>query len=105
MLTITTNIMIRSRPDDDQRQVGLNKVDLGVRLENFHSGQESWSYPLRYGLQAVISMTDFKCTQFLQWSLPKLRMRWRGFRKVRGQVEITRIFRFWLLNTVICASR
>ncbi|HUI44455.1 MAG TPA: CheR family methyltransferase [Nitrospirota bacterium] len=31
-------------------------------------------------------MTDQACIQFLQWSLPKLRMRWKGFRKVRGQV-------------------
>lgn len=26
------------------------------------------------------------CTEFLQWSLPKLRFRWKGFRKVRSQV-------------------
>ena len=31
-------------------------------------------------------MKDQDCTQFLQWSLPQLRMRWQGFRKVRGQV-------------------
>jgi chemotaxis protein methyltransferase CheR len=31
-------------------------------------------------------MKDQDCTQFLQWSLPRLRMRWQGFRKVRGQV-------------------
>lgn len=31
-------------------------------------------------------MTHLDCTDFLQWSLPKLRMRWQGFRKVRGQV-------------------
>ena len=31
-------------------------------------------------------MKDRDCIQFLQWSLPKLRMRWPGFRKVRGQV-------------------
>lgn len=31
-------------------------------------------------------MTDQDCISFLQWSLPRLRMRWRGFRKVRGQV-------------------
>lgn len=30
-------------------------------------------------------MTD-NCIQFLQWSLPKLQMRWQGFRKVRSQV-------------------
>ena len=26
------------------------------------------------------------CTEFLQWCLPQLRMRWAGFRRVRGQV-------------------
>lgn len=26
------------------------------------------------------------CVRFLQWALPRLRMRWAGFRKVRGQV-------------------
>lgn len=31
-------------------------------------------------------MNDKDCAHFLQWSLPKLRMQWRGFRKVRGQV-------------------
>jgi chemotaxis protein methyltransferase CheR len=31
-------------------------------------------------------MTDRDCKQFLVWSLPQLRMRWKGFRKVRGQV-------------------
>lgn len=31
-------------------------------------------------------MTDQDCIQLLQWALPKLRMRWQGFRKVRGQV-------------------
>ncbi len=31
-------------------------------------------------------MTDWSCTEFLQWSLPKLRLRWEGFRKVRSQV-------------------
>jgi chemotaxis protein methyltransferase CheR len=29
---------------------------------------------------------DQDCTAFLQWALPRLRMRWGGFRKVRGQV-------------------
>ncbi len=32
-------------------------------------------------------MTDPQCVEFLQWALPRLRMRWRGFRKVRGQVR------------------
>ena len=31
-------------------------------------------------------MEDTKCVRFLQWALPNLNMRWRGFRKVRGQV-------------------
>jgi hypothetical protein len=31
-------------------------------------------------------MSDTDCVQFLQWALPRLRMRWPGFRKVRRQV-------------------
>lgn len=31
-------------------------------------------------------MKDVDCVQFLQWVLPRLRMRWPGFRKVRRQV-------------------
>jgi chemotaxis protein methyltransferase CheR len=31
-------------------------------------------------------MNDTECVAFLQWALPKLRMRWPGFRKVRRQV-------------------
>lgn len=31
-------------------------------------------------------MNDIDCVEFLQWALPRLRMRWVGFRKVRGQV-------------------
>lgn len=31
-------------------------------------------------------MRDEECVAFLQWALPQLRMRWAGFRKVRGQV-------------------
>ena len=31
-------------------------------------------------------MTNADCTSFLQWALPKLRLRWSGFRRVRGQV-------------------
>ncbi len=27
-----------------------------------------------------------ECVQFLQWALPRLRLRWPGYRKVRGQV-------------------
>jgi chemotaxis protein methyltransferase CheR len=31
-------------------------------------------------------MKDIDCVEFLQWCLPRLRFRWPGFRKVRGQV-------------------
>ncbi len=31
-------------------------------------------------------MKDSECVQLLQWVLPRLRMRWAGFRKVRKQV-------------------
>lgn len=31
-------------------------------------------------------MKDRECIEFLQWALPKLEMRWAGFRKVRKQV-------------------
>jgi chemotaxis protein methyltransferase CheR len=31
-------------------------------------------------------MTDADCVGFLQWALPKLGLRWEGFRKVRRQV-------------------
>jgi chemotaxis protein methyltransferase CheR len=31
-------------------------------------------------------MTDQECVQFLKSALPQLRMRWNGFRRVRGQV-------------------
>ena len=31
-------------------------------------------------------MHDSDCMNFLQWSLPRMGMRWRGFRKVRAQV-------------------
>jgi len=31
-------------------------------------------------------MKDADCVAFLQWALPQMRMRWGGFRKVRGQV-------------------
>lgn len=31
-------------------------------------------------------MNDAACIEFLQWALPRLRMRWRGFRHVRKQV-------------------
>ena len=31
-------------------------------------------------------MKDIQCVEFLQWVLPRLRLRWPGFRKVRKQV-------------------
>jgi chemotaxis protein methyltransferase CheR len=31
-------------------------------------------------------MSDAECVDFLQWALPRLRLRWAGFRKVRRQV-------------------
>jgi chemotaxis protein methyltransferase CheR len=31
-------------------------------------------------------MTDDECVRFLQWALPRLGLRWAGFRKVRRQV-------------------
>ena len=31
-------------------------------------------------------MQDKECVQFLQWALPRLSLRWAGFRKVRRQV-------------------
>lgn len=31
-------------------------------------------------------MKDERCVRFLQWALPRIRMRWPGFRRVRGQV-------------------
>lgn len=31
-------------------------------------------------------MRDTECIAFLQWALPQLDLRWRGFRKVHGQV-------------------
>jgi len=32
-------------------------------------------------------VTDAELVAFLQWARPRLRMRWKGFRKVRGQVK------------------
>jgi chemotaxis protein methyltransferase CheR len=31
-------------------------------------------------------MSDSECVAFLQWALPRIELRWAGFRKVRGQV-------------------
>jgi chemotaxis protein methyltransferase CheR len=33
-----------------------------------------------------VAMTDDECVRFLQWALPRLGLRWAGFRKVRRQV-------------------
>ena len=33
-----------------------------------------------------VLMRDAECVAFLQWALPRLRLRWAGFRKVRRQV-------------------
>ncbi len=32
-------------------------------------------------------MTDSECVAFLQWALPRLRLSWHGFRRVRGLVR------------------
>jgi len=31
-------------------------------------------------------LTGLDCTAFLEWALPRLELRWPGFRKVRRQV-------------------
>jgi chemotaxis protein methyltransferase CheR len=36
--------------------------------------------------QGPRGMHDTECTAFLQWALPRLELRWAGFRKVRKQV-------------------
>ncbi len=36
--------------------------------------------------EAAASLSTADCTTFLQWALPRLGLRWPGFRKVRGQV-------------------
>ncbi len=38
------------------------------------------------GAPAAGKTTSAACTAFLQWALPRLGLRWPGFRKVRGQV-------------------
>jgi len=49
-------------------------------------------------------MKDTECVRFMQWALPRLRMRWPGFRKVRRQVckRINRRIRELRLNDVKC---
>ena len=34
-----------------------------------------------------LSLSDEECVAFLQYALPRLNLRWAGFRKVRGQVN------------------
>ncbi len=34
----------------------------------------------------MADMKDSECVKLLQWALPRLRMRWSGFRKIRGRV-------------------
>ena len=36
--------------------------------------------------QRIGLMSDADCTAFLQWALPRLNLRWPGFRKVHRQV-------------------
>jgi chemotaxis protein methyltransferase CheR len=36
--------------------------------------------------KGVTGMQDDECVRFLQWALPRLGLRWPGFRRVRGQV-------------------
>ena len=49
-------------------------------------------------------MKDTECVRFMQWALPRLRMRWPGFRKVRRQVckRINQRIRELRLNDVEC---
>jgi chemotaxis protein methyltransferase CheR len=39
------------------------------------------------------AVKDADCTAFLQWALPRLGMRWPGFRRVRGQQVCKRLSR------------
>lgn len=36
--------------------------------------------------KVTVEISSAGCTAFLQWALPRLGLRWSGFRKVRGQV-------------------
>jgi chemotaxis protein methyltransferase CheR len=40
----------------------------------------------RSGVDGNRRLTDSECVDFLQWALPRLGLRWQGFRKVRRQV-------------------
>lgn len=46
-------------------------------------------------------MKNHDCTDFLQWALPQMQLRWRGFRNVRNQVckRLCRRLRSLQLNT------
>ena len=56
------------------------RAEGGIREGDWSDGEE------------IIAMKDSEGVQFLQWCLPKLGLRWQGFRKVRRQVY-TRINR------------
>jgi chemotaxis protein methyltransferase CheR len=43
-----------------------------------------WSQ--RGGPEEAHTVTDRECVELLQWAAPRLRLRWDGFRRVRGQV-------------------
>jgi hypothetical protein len=43
-------------------------------------GRVAWRSSILSGVK------NSECVGFLQWALPRLGLRWRGFRKVRGQV-------------------
>lgn len=43
-------------------------------------------HPSGIGINLITEMKESECIEFLQWALPKMRMRWPGFRKVRRQV-------------------
>lgn len=49
-------------------------------------------------------MSDAECIRFLQWCLPRMRMRWAGFRKVRGQVRKRLVRRLGQLGLADLAS-
>jgi chemotaxis protein methyltransferase CheR len=56
-------------------------LSLGFRIDMQAAGKADASSP-----GDGLIMKDRDCIQFLQSALPRLRMRWQGFRKVRGQV-------------------
>ncbi len=52
-------------------------------------GMDRWVAPKANHNQTATAsgVTSADCTAFLQWSLPRLGLRWAGFRKVRRQVR------------------